>query len=56
MKIFATDYLESMKEDLDGGKETGPGKPTKSQILTYGGMDAHPDQDSTTESSGMLIA
>ena len=56
MKIFATNYLEAMSEDADGGK--GSGKATKSTILTYAGCDSQPDEDFPQEgmAGGMLIA
>ena len=60
MKIFSTDYLESMKEDVDGGNGTGPGRPTKT--MTEGGCPGHPaplpdsDQPQEGMAGGMLIA
>ncbi len=58
MKIFSTDYLEAMSEDVDGGK--GSGKPTKT--MCDAGAPGHPipvpdsDQPQEGMASGMLIA
>ena len=58
MKIFATNYLEAMSEDVDSGK--GSGKPTKTMMdAGYGGRKILvPDTDITQEgmAGGMLIA
>lgn len=61
MKIFATNYLEPMSEDIanenewswnpvNGGKGTGPGRPTKTKIITGTGQDSCPDNDMPAES------
>ena len=69
MKIFATNYLEAMSEDVDGNDwswkpaseyKNSRGRPTKTMM--EGGCPGHPipmqDEDQPQEgmASGMLIA
>lgn len=67
MSVFATNYFETMTDDVDGGKDwswnpmdankqTGPGKPTNSHITTKNGADSNDDKDQPVESKGMLVA
>ena len=66
MKIFSTDYLEAMSEDVDGNDWSWgplnmpkPGRPTKSTVVTYNAhCDWHTDEDQPQEgmASGMLSA
>ncbi len=70
MKVFATNWLESMTDDVDGGKKwnwqpvdmpnrgTGPGRPTNTQQRTHvgGREDESNDNDVPAETSGMLVA
>lgn len=65
MKVFATNYLETMTDDVDGGKVwnwnpataykgTGPGAPTKTDKVTRpssANPDQNSDQDTANESS-----
>lgn len=68
MKVFATNYLETWSDDIDGGndwswmpvnmpnKQTGPGHPTKSDVITKQGQDSNEDSDQPVETAGMLVA
>ena len=71
MKVFATNYLEGMTDDVDGGnkwnwqpvdmpnKSTGPGRPTNTQTITRPGspnQDENSDSDQPAETAGMLVA
>lgn len=71
MKVFATNYFETMTDDVDGGKDwnwdpkgykgTGAGRPTSTHKFTRSdNSDECNDQDPANESSnfagGAMVA
>lgn len=70
MSVFATNYFETVSDDIDVGNnwnpvdtqrsQTGPGRSTKSDITTRGGTDSDTDTDQPRESSnsasGAMVA
>ena len=66
MKIFATNYLELMSEDIDGendwnwnpsDKTVASKKFTKSRTVTYAGCrDSCDDTDVPAGTDGMMVA
>ena len=64
MKVFATNYFETMIDDVDGGKNwnsiidgnrgTGRGRPTNTKEITRNGSYQNMDNDTANESSNFV--